>query len=226
MKTLKKNSRVDLAKVVGSLLSEVVNTIIPDRKADRLTKYVIELEEHLVYLDQNKLSYKIQNEQYIALLEDGYIQASRAMTDTRRSYIASVVAIGLNGTEIEANLSVYILGLLSELNDIEIIWLRYFLYQTVNDDEEFREKHSDIIYADSKEFESDEQWKEHMALEASYREHLERLGLIESHINIDTETDMPVFDTLTGKPEITYQTITTLGLMLLRHVGLSESEYD
>lgn len=42
------------------------------------------------------------------------------------------------------------MGLLGELNDIEVLWLRFFAYQTMDGDDEFRELHEDDtpVYAE------------------------------------------------------------------------------
>lgn len=217
-------SVVGAVPFVGPLLSELVGTIIPNQRVDRLTKYVAELENKLAVTEEETLKLKVQNEEYLSLIEDGYIYASRAITDERRSYIASIVATGLTVEEAAANSSKYLLGLLSELNDAEIIWLRFYLNPTINGDEEFRTLHANVLepvhaYIGSPESELDKS-----ALQASYTEHLERLGLIESHIRTDIDTHMPKFDMFSGKPEVSYRSITQLGRMLLRQIGILDDE--
>ena len=205
---------------VGPLLSELVDSLIPNQRIDRLTKYVAELEKRLSNTDEQNIRQKVKHEEYLSLIEDGYIYASRAITNERRSYIASIVVSGLSDEEVEIDSSKYLLGLLSELNDTEIIWLRFYLHPTLGGDEEFRKKHENILISDPVYIGSGERELNKSALQESYRDHLERLGLIQGHIRTDHETGLPNFDTFSGKPEISYTDITHLGRMLLRQIGI------
>ncbi len=62
----------------------------------------------------------------IDLIEEGFVQASRSLSNERREYIANVVANGISDEEKNYADSKYILKLLGELNDQEVIWLRFF----------------------------------------------------------------------------------------------------
>ena len=217
-------SIVGIVPFVGPLLSELVNTLIPNQRIDRLSKYVIELEHRLSNAEEALIKEKIKSEEYLSLIEEGYIYASRALTDDRRSYIASIVSNGLTDESIEADNSKYLLNLLSELNDSEVIWLRSYLHPTVGGDEEYREKHSNILkpavaYIGAPDIELDK-----AALQNSYREHLERLGLIKSNHRFDRKTGMPEFDNFSGRPKVSYRDITRLGKMLLKQINLIEDQ--
>ena len=213
-------SVVGAVPFVGPLLSELVDSLIPNQRVDRLIKYVTELERRLSGTEEASLRLKIQNEEYLILIEDGYIYASRAITDERRFYIASIVASGLTHEEIEVNSSKYFLRLLSELNDTEIIWLRFYLHPTIGGDRDFRGKHANVLEPARAYIGAPETELNKSALQDSYKDHLERLGLIQSHIRTDHETGMPNFDSFSGKPEVSYRDITQLGRMLLHQIGI------
>ena len=217
-------SIVGIVPFVGPLLSELVNTLIPNQRIDRLSKYVIELEYRLSNAEEELIKEKIKNEEYLSLIEEGYIHASRAITDDRRSYIASIVSNGLTDESIEANNSKYLLNLLSELNDSEVIWLRSYLHPTLGGDEEYREKHSNILKPAVAHIGAPDIELDKAALQSSYREHLERLGLIKSNHRFDRKTGMPEFDTFSGKPKVSYRDITRLGKMLLKQINLIEDQ--
>lgn len=158
----------------------------------------------------------------MSLIEDGYVYAARAVSDERRSYIASVVATGLTDEKIEVNSSKYLLSLLSELTDVEIICLRFFLKPETSGGDDFRNKHNNVLehviaYMDPPRVEHD-----NLALQNSYKDHLERLGLIDGHIRKNRGTGMPEFDPSTGKPKVSYRKTTHLGRMLLSQIGLSD----
>lgn len=186
--------------ILGSGLSELIGILIPNQRIDRLTKYIKELENKLNNFSSEKLKEFLKNEECIDLFEESFIQASRALSDEKRSQIASVVKNGLDETSIEYSTSKYMLKLLQELNDQEIIWLRYYLMQSPNDDKEFREKHKNILYQHEPLVGGENSLWEKKALTESFQEHLERLGLIRT------------------------KKITILGQMLLRQIGLLDDK--
>lgn len=145
------------------------------------------------------------------------------MTDERRKYVANVVANGIDDEAIEYSESKYVLKLLQELNEQEVIWLRFYMVPTIGGDEEFREKHKNILDPVRVNLRSDERTIERQSLQESYKEHLERIGLIQSHYRIDHETGIPEFDRFSGKPDVSYRDLTPLGKMLLRQIGFEES---
>ncbi|MCA1792892.1 MAG: hypothetical protein ABR534_13050 [Desulfotignum sp.] len=51
----------------------------------------------------------------------------------------------ISSDDLEYFESKHLLRLLGELNDIEIIWLRFYLNPVLNGDNDFREKHSNIL---------------------------------------------------------------------------------
>ncbi len=207
----------------GPLLTELVDNLIPNQRIDRLIKYVYQLEKRLTDTEEENLKLKLKNEECIALFESGFIHASRATTDERRSYIASIVANGISDEEIEYQSSNYMLNLLSELNNEEVIWLRFFLHPTIGGDEDFREKHSNVLDHAPAYIGAPEKELDKSALQKSHREHLERLGLIQSNYDKNFDTGVPKFDKFTGKPKVTYRNVTHLGRMLLRQIDLLES---
>lgn len=92
--------------------------------------------------------------------------------------------------------------LLDEINDIEIIWLRFYLVPTMGGDIEFREKHKDILKPVSKVMGSPQPVIDKGTLQDNYKHHLERLGLLE-------------------KDNKSFR-LAPLGRLLLREIGLIE----
>jgi hypothetical protein len=208
----------------GPLLSELAGNLIPNQLIDRLTKYVKELEERLSNIDRNKIEKVLNDEDGIDLLEEGFVQASRSLTDDRRKYIANIIANGINDQTIDYSESKYLLKLMQELNEQEVIWLRFFMVPTIGGDEEFRNKHKNVLDPVRAYLGSDERSIEKASLQDSYKEHLERLGLIRSHHRIDRSTGMPEFDHFSGKPSVSYRDLTPIGKMLLKQIGYVEAQ--
>lgn len=215
-------SLLGVVPLAGPLLSELIGSLIPNQRIDRLTKYVMELESKLSYITSEKIDKALDSEEGIDLIEEGFTQASRAITDERRKYIANIVTNGIDDDAIEYSESKYILKLLQDINDQEIIWLRFFMFPTINGDDTFREKHKNILHPIRAHIGADERTIEKASLQETYKEHLDRIGLIRSHYRIDRATGMPEFDKFSGKPSITYRTLTPIGKMVLKQIGYTE----
>nr|WP_319999160.1 hypothetical protein [uncultured Draconibacterium sp.] len=213
-------SAVSAVPFAGGLLTEIVDTVIPNQRIDRLSKYIQELDSRLTKIQSEKISELITDERFIDLIEEGFIQASRATSDERRKYIASIIENGIHDEAIEFQDSKYLLKLLSELNDMEIIWLRFYLDPTTSGDVDFRNKHKNILTPVSAYKGADKETYNKSSLQDSYKEHLERLKLIESRLQFDRKTGFPDFDRTTGKPKTSSRRITYLGKMLLEQIGL------
>lgn len=109
---------------------------------------------------------------------------------------------------------------MSELNDEEIIWLRFYLHPAIGGDEDFRNKHSKTLTLARSYMGASEEELNKSAIQDSYKEHLERLGLIYTKIDIDRKANMPNYDKFSGKPKGS-KYITRLGKMLLKEIGFS-----
>ena len=110
---------------------------------------------------------------------------------------------GITNDSLALEESKYLLKLLQEINDIEVIWLRYFKTSTTLDYKEFEEKHKNVLSPIRIRIgTNDRETMQKAALQESYKEHLERLGLIKNHIQIDTTTRTAAIDKYTGQPKV------------------------
>lgn len=211
---------------MGSFLAELWGEIIPNQRVDRLIKYVRVLKDKISHIPEEIIDRLKTDESFIDLIQEGFIQASRAITDERRGYIASVLANGITDDSLALEESKYLLKLLQEINDVEVIWLRYYKSLSKGGDEEFEEKHKNILYPIRISITGsvDKETKQKAALQESYKTHLERLGFIKNCISIDTETRMPEIDRFTGLPKVHSKSITELGKMLLKQIGIDSKD--
>jgi len=215
-------SAVGAIPFAGPLLSEIIGAVIPNQRVDRLTKYIKILEDKMSQIPEEIINDLKTDENFIDLVEEGFVQASRATTDERRKYIASILANGITDDSIELEDSKSLLKILQELNDVEIIWLRFYQVPTIGGDEEFRKQHVNVLSPIRAYIGADKEMLQKAALQDNYKKHLERLGLIKNHIRTDSKTKMPEFDRFTGQPKISYSDITQLGKMLLEQIGMTE----
>lgn len=208
---------------VGSLLVEVAGTIIPNQRIDRIVKFAQILEEKLSKTNQNILRLQLTNENFTDLLEEGLRQSARSLSDDRRRYLASVIANSISSKDIEFIESKHLLRILGEINDIEVIWLRACLIPTYGGDEEFRERHKNILKSIGATLGASQNILDKSTLQKSYEEHLTQLGLLKHRYQINNRTNQPEFDTFTGGLKVSGYEITLLGKLLLRQIDLSES---
>lgn len=209
---------------VGPLVQEVIDNLVPNQRVDRIASFTEELDVRLSVVEESQVRNLLDNPSGLALAEDGIIAATRAITPERIKYIASTVARGLTTEDIDANRQRYLLTLLSELNDEEVLWLRFFSVPTISGDQEFREQHGNVFELASAHLGATEAELDKSSIQSSYKRHLERLGLVENHAQVDAETGVPEFDDLSGKIRIYNTSITHLGRMLLREIGMLDGE--
>jgi hypothetical protein len=215
------------APFVGSLLGEIAGTVIPNQRLERIVKFAKILEEKLASLEKETIKAKLTNENFTDLMEEGLKQAAISLTDERRKYIASVIKNGLNPDGIEFVESKHLLKILGEINDIEVIWLRYYIVPTIGGDTEYRNKHAAVLdrvpvcisssktQLDKSEFEKQ---LDKSTLQESYKKHLVQLGLLENRYETDTRTRQPKFDSSTGGLKTQGYHITGLGKLLLKQI--------
>lgn len=208
---------------VGSLLVELAGTIVPNQRVDRIARFAATLEQRLSQVEGEFVQAQVNNDEFTDLIEEALRQAARSTTDERREYIAALIANSLSPEQVAFQESKHLLRILGDISDIEVIWLRFYLHPTMDGDEEFREKHRNVLEAVGAPMGSPQPELDKETLRDSYREHLARLGLLNPRYRTDTRTKQPKFDSRTGAQEIAGYQLTPLGRLLLRQIGLTES---
>ena len=219
-------SVVGVIPMLGPLLIEVVGSIVPNQRLDRITKFLVVLEKRLKNVEREIIDLELKDEECIDLIEEGLLQASRALSDERRLYIANIIANGISDAAIDYYESKFVLKIVQELNEQEVIWLRSYLCITFAGDKEFREKHQNILKPTHVYIDSDDRAKEKTALQESYKLHLHRLHLIAPSYSIDYDTGLPEFDNISGQQKVSYWYLTALGRLVLKLIGLYDESVD
>ena len=210
----------NLIPIVGPVLAEVLGVVIPQQRIDRIAKFSTELEHRLSSVEKNMLESQLNNGEFSDLIEEGFRQAARSLSDERRRYIASLITSSLSSENISYAESRHLLRILDEVNDIEIIWLRFYLDPTMGGDEEFRETHRNVLEPVPATIGSSQETLDKHTLQESYKEHLFQLRLFERRYRMDHNTKEPAFDEWTGTQEVEGYEITSLGRLLLKEIRL------
>jgi hypothetical protein len=189
---------------------------------DRVVRFARELNERLTETEKAIFKARLKDENFTDLMDEGLRQAGRSTSDERRQHIANIIKSSLTPEAISFIESKHLLKILGEINDIEVLVLRSYLYSTIGSDEEFRATHEEALRRIPVHMGSTQSELDKNALHQSYRQHLVRLGLMEERFELDSKTKMPRFDTSTGAPKRQRLVITSLGKLLLRQVGFTE----
>jgi hypothetical protein len=210
-------SIVGIAPFIGPALQEAFDTFIPNQRLDRLAKFAIELDNKLSGITKEQINIKMKQESFIDLLEEATIQSTRALSNERINYITSITKKALTEQEISDIENKHLLNLLKELNDIEIIWLRFYLVPTIGGDEDFRKKHKDILEQIYPTLGSKQKELDKSAIQNSYKEHLATLGLLDREISVDNFS----IGGGSNKLKTAGFDITSLGKLLLKQIGFT-----
>jgi len=212
-------SALGIVPFVGNLLAEIAGSVIPNQRIDRVVRFAKALQDRLSDLEESVVKANLSNENFTDLVEESLRQAARSLSDERRSYISSLVVSSISSEDIEYFESKHLLRILGEINDIEVIWLRFYLNPVMDGDTEFREKHSHILNPIGAHLGSAQPEIDKSTLQKSYKEHLSSIGLLEKEIDMDTSSRGVKLKTKGYK-------ITSLGRLLLRELGYSDERLD
>jgi hypothetical protein len=195
---------------IGQALQEVVTALVPNQRTERFEKYLLYLS---LELDALKISLEaLKKPENIDLIEDGAYQAVRALTDERKQYLARAVAKGIASEDQSKLKEKRILGLLSQLDDEQLMILAaygsHFVSASVSKIAPPLATHGSPTEVKEKRWFFD--WCVH---------ELVRLDLLTERITTDPNTNMPRRYDFSGKPESS-TAITWLGKAVLAAVDL------
>lgn len=219
--TMAAKSALGTVPFVGSLLAELAGNFIPNQRVDRIISFAQELEARLGRIERTVLQAKITTPEGADLIEEAMRQAASSLSVDRQKYIANLIENGLTNSEINDQESKHLLRILGELSDVEIIWLRFYADSGLGGDKEFREKHAEILETERSYIGAPQPSHDKSSLAKSYKLHLARLGLLQERLAIDQKTKLLKIDNQ-GRTEVKGYTISNLGRLLLRSIGLSD----
>jgi hypothetical protein len=217
------------APFVGSVLAEIVGHVIPNQRVDRIVEFVRLLDERIQQIEKDFVKTRMQEPGNVDLLEDAFIQASRATTQERLRHIANIVVKGLSTEDMNQTESKRMLWLIGQLNDAEIVLLRSRLATTREDyerDAAYQTLHSKLLAPDATHLGSTEDELEAAALISSYRQHLHDLGLMRQRFKKPKRGEFPEFDEKTGMMKESGSDVTRMGKMFLRYLDLIPDWYQ
>ena len=215
--------------IIGPVLAEIVDIIIPNQRQDRITDFLKHLQEMISEDDLKKVKTLPER---IEILEEGMLQAGLTPHRDRIPRMAQITARGITQDQIDRDKFSFLLETIKNISTTDLILLNYYkLYQEKQNTygyhtefEDFQKKHGNLFLANH--FEKQEK----TSFLQRYQQHLISLGLLENVMpsNLDASSRVErafreidhkintILAALQSKSEIR---ITTLGKELLEHIG-------
>ncbi len=183
---------------IGPLMAEIAGAIIPNQRVNRIVRVVELLGRRVADLEQQRVAERLNTPEGVDLLEDGFHQAARALSDDRLEYIANLLRSGITEEQARMAEKKRLMWLLGQLDDAEIILLIW--YSGANEDDDFNKRYWHVLdpvdyYGGMPDDETDR-----VSIRLSRTAHLHSLGLLE------------------GRQESSASKVTPLGRLLLKIV--------
>ncbi|OWV79844.1 hypothetical protein ATY78_08850 [Rhizobium sp. R635] len=200
------------------MLSELISNIIPNQRIDRIERYLEGLGRRLeAATSADHLRSLIVDPTNIALVEDGAIQATRALSPERIEQITACVVQGVLSESTSTLLKRRVLGALGDLDDQHLAILKAYATPGFHAVATLRPQSKATLGRPPTllEQEADGLW--HSAI--GKLEQMALLDFIPKLKAVDNRYPVPQYDSR-GKPEGTYRP-TVFGLALLVAAGLA-----
>lgn len=197
------------APYVGGLLSEILTVAIPGQRLERITDFVRLLDARVCLLEGADLRQRLLQPSCSDLFEEGVRQAARSLTEKRRVYLANLVSKGFTLDSTQDIALRFLLRLLEQLNDAEIVQLAFYIQPDDEAEKAYQEKHAASMHQTFVFPVKREQTETNLqTFYRAYESHLVQLGLLGQQLQ--TTWDGPVKK---EGPEIT-----ELGRLLLSYI--------
>ena len=204
---------------VGPLAAEIVGAVIPNQRIDRIESLLRFLESKIPEEDRRKVKEKIISPESVDLIEDGFVQASRALSEERKEYIASLLKNSLTDDELKHIEYKRLMFILGELNDLEVLILKSkTMYGGQADHNEFWEAHKGALNPPQAHMGSTQAEIDKDTINQTHTLHLANLGLLKARFIKPKRDALPEFDDKTGMIKAQGYDITGLGRLLLRSI--------
>lgn len=175
--------------IIGGALVELLSSVIPNQRIDRMVEFIKILNEKLTSQEQELLKSQILDENFNGLLQDVIDSTIKTIGKERKNHFAKIVQSGLTSNKEELIELRLITRILKEINDIEMIILKYHSIRTSNESSIFLQKNRNILESERLFVgASKEQEKQHFMYKG-YLYHLVSLGLLDVNYEVKEESN-------------------------------------
>ena len=208
---------VSFIPILGPIAAEIIGNLIPNQRIDRIASLLKTLESKIDDNERVKVEKRMLDEKSVDLMEDGFLQATRALSEERIAYIASLLKNSLMDEDLEHIAYKKLLSLLGELNDLEVLILKSYAV-SLADRDKFRQKHQGVLNSPPAYLGAPQELVDKRAIHETHKAQLVRLGLLKIRFKKPKRGDPPEFDEKTGIIKAQGHDLTFLGGLLLRSI--------
>lgn len=207
--------------VLGPIVAEMIDDLIPNQRIDRIAALLKALESKIDPEEKTKVEARMLDEKSVDLMEDGFLQAARALSEDRIEHIACLLKNSLTDEDLEYIAYKRLLFLLGELNDLEVLILKSYS-GNITQQREFRRKHQGVVTEPLVHLGSSREEVDKHAIYETYKTNLVHLGLLRIRFKKPKREELPEFDEKTGMVKASGHDLTSLGRLLLRSIDQGE----
>lgn len=204
----------------GSVLTEVIEKLIPNQRIDRISKYLEELNRRLNNIEMKQLKDRFTENEFLDLFEDSCINATRALGEERLKYLASILVNSIAEGDLKYSRSKRYLSILSELTDQEVVVLGSYVYPA-NSHLSYHEKHRSWLRPERASLASDDSLVEDELIYESMLLHLTQLGLLDACHEVGDDLPIPETDSR-GRFKVKSYEATQLATKFIKFIELSD----
>lgn len=207
--------------VLGPAVAEIIGTLIPQQRQDRIVDVVRRLDARLSGVERERIRTSIRDSAADRdLLEEGLLQAARAVSDDRKERIAELLRTTLTEEDLTHIESKKLWSLLEAINDVELLILQAREVSGTDEEADFWERHRETVSGPSVHMGSSQDELARGSLYEVYRRHLVQLGLMRPRFRRLKKGEVPEFDEKTGMMKASGYEATPAGRVLLRKTGM------
>ena len=210
--------------IYGPIFAEIIGSLIPNQRIDRIFSLLKALESKIDEKEKAKVEKRMLEEKSIDLMEDGFMQAARALSEERIEYIASLLKNSLTDEDLEHIQYKRLLFILGELNDVEVLMLKSYSMIWVKR-REFEKKPQDVLTEPIVLYRDPQEKSDKHTIYKTYEANLVRLGLLSIRFEEPKPGELPEFDETTGTMKAQGYDITSLGMLLLRTIDQDDEAW-
>lgn len=205
--------------LLGAPFALLARKLIPKQRAERLVRFVQELEKRVVALEESVLLDRVQDERVADLVEDGVQAAMRALSEERIERLANLVAGAIVRQAPPYEELKAMLRMLEELSDDDVMVLFSHTREVRSDSA----RYNDLIERGVvvRRVGGSEEDAVRKILYKEKQQRLARLGLLDERVKADKATGGAQVNGRGGL-HVTGYTLTGLGRVFLHALGMVE----
>ncbi len=208
------------APFIGPILAEIIGSLLPQRRIERVEELLRHLDARLATADQETLQKALMSPVGIDLLDAVMRQAARSASGDRQEYLAELLARALTLEELEYSQVRTLFDLLDQLGEAELAVLAAYGLPAGETRSAYLARQVPRSALPDSDPDAPEPELEEQPFFRAWRAKLLRLGLLEAQFDPKEPAEAPPFDPATGMTRVSRYALAPLGHLLLQSVGL------